>query len=325
MKFKERLNPTTKLELLRSIELEVLISPEAITKMASYVEQCADEIGWLGTAYREGDTIKIEDVYLFEQEVHATTTEITPEGLSSFAEELLSSGEAGIELWNNLKVWGHSHVNMGITPSGQDNSQMETFKEGGHDWFLRLIANKKGELKIDLYDYKNSIIYLDLPWSEYLSEEEEAILHQIEKLYSILDKHQDQRKKSYEEVIKEEMKQKVKKKIYLTTGFTGGKHPKSTSVRKYPAYANYYDDWYDDNSTTYIQNGGVKYTPGDAIKSKSQVYNFLSTQDLIDLSHCKDTVELTEELEMIGYFNYFTERDIKLIFDEAKSLVGGME
>ena len=67
-----------------------------------------DEVGWLGTVYynSEHNYYFVSDVFLFDQEVHGTTTEITPEGLADFATELLQR-EDGMEIWNNMKLWGH--------------------------------------------------------------------------------------------------------------------------------------------------------------------------------------------------------------------------
>ena len=120
--------------------------------MKYYVQLSNKEIGWLGEAYKneQSNYIYIKDVMLFKQEVHMTTCEITPEGLSDFAEELLQL-KNGMDIWNNLTVWGHSHVNMGVSPSSQDHDQMKVFKDGGHKWFLRIIANKSGELETTLF------------------------------------------------------------------------------------------------------------------------------------------------------------------------------
>ena len=87
-----------------------------------------------------------------------------------------------MDIWNELRGWGHSHVNMGITPSGQDDNQMETFSEGGHPCFLRIIANKKGEFRIDLYDFQQGILYSNLPWWEETTDFERAIENQITEL-----------------------------------------------------------------------------------------------------------------------------------------------
>ena len=74
----------------------IIISKDALSKMQLYCELCNTEIGWLGTAfYKDKSVIYIADVFLFKQDVHSTTTEITPEGLSEFAEELLQQ-EGGL-------------------------------------------------------------------------------------------------------------------------------------------------------------------------------------------------------------------------------------
>src|SRR5690606_38028013 len=109
------------------------------------------------------------------------------------------------------------HVNMGVTPSGQDDLQMKTFKDGGHDWFIRLIANKKGEMKLDIYDYNAGVAYIDVPWMELLSEEERAIQNRIDLLYAELDLLQAERDKAYGDAIQAEMKEKVHKIVTTTT------------------------------------------------------------------------------------------------------------
>lgn len=130
---------------------QVYVTPQARQKMEMYCDLSEGEIGWLGYVEDMGAAgFLIADVALLKQEVHATTTEITPEGL--------------LEFWNatpaedhcKIKIWGHSHVNMGVTPSSQDNEQMAYFKEG-NPWFIRLITNKKREYYIDVYDYLNGI------------------------------------------------------------------------------------------------------------------------------------------------------------------------
>ena len=165
MNFIQRPNAKATLTFAPTIVPVILIDEVALNKMFVYVSECADEIGWLGTATfeEESNIYTIHDVYLFKQEVHATTTEIKPEGLTQFAEELLAQPN-GMEIWNNIRMWGHSHVNMGITPSGQDNQQMKEFSEIGQEWFIRLIANKKGEMKVDLFHYEKGLYFTDVPW-----------------------------------------------------------------------------------------------------------------------------------------------------------------
>ena len=135
---------------------EVYVLPLARQKMEMYCDLSDGEIGWLAYVEQfDKSGFLITDCALLKQEVHSTTTEITAEGL--------------LEFWNNtpteqqskIKLWGHSHVNMSTSPSGQDDSQMEYFKDG-NPWFIRLITNKKREYHIDIYDYEHGIkVHLD--------------------------------------------------------------------------------------------------------------------------------------------------------------------
>jgi hypothetical protein len=348
--FKERTNPTVKIEVVKEFAPRVGITSEALTKMQVYVAECSDEIGWLGTARmnKEARTVIIDDVYLFEQDVHGATTEITPEGLTDFATELLEKGEEGIEIWNNLKMWGHSHVNMGITPSGQDNSQMKTFKEGGHDWFIRLIANKKGEMKLDLYDYETGVTYLDLPWVEIMDEESNRINQQIEVLYAQLDAHEKARLEAYQAGIKEEMKTKVRKMRTVTTTARTGYQ--TTANYNYANEYGYYKNgvWirrsekekeeylkaqaekkthksstktkqetkHSGTSTTThstIDRKGF-YKEQDLLESDDDVLQYFSDMELFELSANASLKELEEEIELFGYFNFFTDNDLERIY-----------
>lgn len=135
---------------VRDGRYNIYITQLAKRKMELYCELCSDEIGWMAYVDKLADNkgYMITDCILLKQKVHSGTTEIDPLAL--------------LELWNSItpeqqakiKCWGHSHVNMSPTPSGQDNDQMKYF-EDGNDWFIRIITNKKGEINIDFYDFKN--------------------------------------------------------------------------------------------------------------------------------------------------------------------------
>ena len=51
----------------------LFISNDAYLKMQEYIAQSKKEIGWLGTCSRQDDDYIINNVYLFDQEVHETT------------------------------------------------------------------------------------------------------------------------------------------------------------------------------------------------------------------------------------------------------------
>lgn len=303
--FKERLNPKIQTAVLLSACPYVIISKQAIDKMHTYTQKCTEEIGWLGTAYKHNREIYIEDTYLFDQEVHATTTEITPEGLADFASEVLQQ-ENGVEIWNNLKMWGHSHVNMGISPSGQDDSQMATFKDSGHDWFIRLICNKQGELKVDFYDYTTGVIYLDLPWEEEICEAEQDLLVQIEQLQKQIDIARKAVAEVNAEGVIEEMKVKVRKKTYGVTRTQGGQSTtqKKTSGTVTPMGVSALNSKYD--------------TIENYFESDAEVLSTFTTSDLCAYAEEMSLREVEQALWVDGYYDCFTDKDIQRVWRVAK-------
>ena len=277
----------------------VIISKEALIKMQLYVEGCSNEIGWLGTAIKNNDNIFfIDDVFLFEQDVHSTTTEITPEGLTAFAEELLQQPN-GVEIWNNIKVWGHSHVNMSTFPSTQDDKQMETFSEGGHPWFLRIIANKKGDITIDLYDYEHGIIYSNLPWWEEVSDAEREIEKQITELKKQLANINLSIIETLKPSIADEIKQKVKFKTQVI-GFN--------NFNNNYAYNNMWDDWYNQSDDGLIEN-------------EQDVLAIFSDDALMEIAQCS-TYTQAKELITVFEGDILDYNEIMLVWQTAKSKFG---
>lgn len=233
----------------------IYISLLAHNKMSEFMKQNDKEVGWLGKVTKSGKAYSIEDVYLFEQEVHATTTEITTEGLNNFAMELMSTPD-GMEVWNDIKLWGHSHVNMGTTPSGQDETQMKLFEEGENDFFIRLIGNKKGDLRIDLFNYEEGIIYEELPYQIYMTENK---LNAITKLREEIAKMEEQidiiTKLTQPEIdaITAEIKAKVKNKVTVVNTYGGYNSYANSGYGYGSGYG--YQGYMDDFEAIYGNNG----------------------------------------------------------------------
>jgi hypothetical protein len=306
--------PTIK--VLETCLPKILIKSQALIKMQLFIENCADEIGWLGTAYKQEGYVIIDDMYLFDQEVHSTTTEITPEGLSNFAEELLLQ-EDGIEIWNNMKVWGHSHVNMSVSPSGQDDSQMDTFSESGHDWFIRIIANKKGELKLDLFDYEAGISYIDLAWKELASNESLEIMKQIEMLQQLLSLQSKKQVESLEPTIVLEIDAKVKKKF---TAYSYPTYQKATPAIVAPKETSNLTKS-STTSTTPTKIVTYKDGWGDMLGKSSDIYQYLSQEDIISLGECRSYYEARQYVDTMGYGDFFTYKDVNFMWEECKKKI----
>jgi len=198
-------NATPKVDYMYGLEFNIKVEPLALRKMQYYVEHSKLEIGWLGTAWISGpNEITVGDTLLFEQEVHSTTCEITPAGLAKVATELIQTKpkEERNQILGNLRLWGHSHVNMSVSPSGQDDDQMYEFAANGGDWMLRVICNKKGDMKFDMYNYQQTLMIRDIKWEIALPDAGDL-----------------------EEVVKAEMKEKVTEKVIAKTNWSTSSTP----------------------------------------------------------------------------------------------------
>lgn len=328
MNFKEKTTAKTTVRTVQGLAPNVLINSDALTKMFIYTKECSDEIGWLGTVKDLGkNNYYINDVYLFAQEVHGATTEITPEGLSAFGEEILARPD-GMDIWNDLKLWGHSHVNMAVFASGQDDKQMDEFATIGHEWFIRLICNKKGDMTIDFFDYAKGIAFLDVPWYEVASDQEQTLLDQIRELNNQLETLRQTRTTSLESAIKEEMKTKVVKKQWSTVGSS------KNYANAYGRYVNgVWTRWEDDEeeekstitptksaSTTTDEEIGKKKTDEDEeniLETDDDVMYYFTTNDLWALGAFDTLEDLNDELDFYGYRDFFTEDDMERILRVA--------
>ena len=278
-----------KVRILKDFEPNLTINKIAMDKMKEYIDQSKLEIGWLGCAERTKEGYYIDDVFLFEQEVHSTTTEITTEGLNNFAMELMAE-ENGLEKWNNMRVWGHSHVNMTTSPSSQDEKQMDLFIENPNDFFIRIIGNKKGSFKIDIWDFELGLIYEDINYTisyeEEIAEEVSVLNKQIkflqEKLKNLLIPNQNLKKD-----IEKEIKNKVSEKTY---------------TNKYKNYSTSYSNWYG-------KQDKKKENPSIIVEDRAQrVYEDLTEEEkhylMENIELGGTSLDLLEEYDLSLYESY---------------------
>jgi len=143
----------------------VILTPKAYQQMLLYVEIADKEVGWMGAVTRlENNCFLIEETFLLEQEVTAVETELSVEGCSKLADELLLRGDDGFDLLNKMRFWGHSHVRMGTSPSGTDESTMLRFREENLDWYVRGIFNKLGRAEFTVYFFDIGFAVCDVNW-----------------------------------------------------------------------------------------------------------------------------------------------------------------
>lgn len=313
-----------------SVVPTVIISDVAARKMRVYMEEMSDEIGWLGSTKREGNNITITDVMLFRQEVHGTTTEITPEGLEEFAMELLQQPD-GTDIWNSLKMWGHSHVHMNVSPSGQDDLQMEDFEKIGHDYFVRLIANKKGEIGVDVYEYAKGLEFHNVKWI--IEEKEAGELFDLK--LKMLELEQQMEELLVKEFLQEEQEVEV-----IRTAIQSEIKEKVTKLnyRKPHVFHNFVNQsaWWGKDAIGFdetplqialpdmefesvVDYEEFAFAEVDLFKSSNDIYSHVPERELIEYAkYCFTKKELLVELTYTDLFNSISEKDLELIWGIVK-------
>jgi len=143
-------------------EPSIYFTREAWIKQCHLVDKCLQEVGWFALVDHDerDNSFTITEIVIPKQEVTAAETDIGKEDLADAAMELIAQGKDTGKMY----AWFHSHVNMGVSPSAQDEYQVEDFLEDLADQpevpaFIRGIQNKKGDLKLDVYYIQHGIAY----------------------------------------------------------------------------------------------------------------------------------------------------------------------
>lgn len=149
-------------------EPTISFTREAWVKQCYLVDTCQKEVGWFALVDHdaEANSFTITEIVIPKQEVTSAETDIGKEDLADAAMELIEAGKDTGKMY----AWFHSHVNMGVSPSTQDEFQVEDFLEDLADQpevpaFIRGIQNKKGDLKLDIYYIQYGIAYQNLSFS----------------------------------------------------------------------------------------------------------------------------------------------------------------
>ena len=147
-------------ELKTEPKAELFITATAYAKMMMYVRDTDTEIAWHGTAYRTTTTpgYYIKNVFLYPQIVRSVTVDTDQEKYNEWKTSLDD------ETFNHLNFQGHSHVNMGVTPSGVDTAYYDTIlkiykQEQPDSFYIFTVMNKRGEMYLIIYDLAKNLVY----------------------------------------------------------------------------------------------------------------------------------------------------------------------
>lgn len=152
----------TKVFAIDNKEATVYFTGEAWAKMVMLVKEFDKEVAWHGVAHRVEDEAKdeyvITDIMVYPQEVTGATVEMDTE---KYAMWLMENAED--ERFNSIHMQGHSHVNMGTTPSSVDLNHQEEILNmlGDEDFYIFMIWNKSFNCTNKIYDLKKNVLFED--------------------------------------------------------------------------------------------------------------------------------------------------------------------
>lgn len=134
----------------------IIIFKEAYEKIMALVNECDKEIAWHCTIERtENNTFTIKDVLVFPQTVTGCT--VTSDD-TEYANWVMSLSD---EQFNSMRCHCHSHVNMGVHPSGVDTQYQQDMLANLQDYYIFMIFNKRGNIYSIIYDVQNNIVFED--------------------------------------------------------------------------------------------------------------------------------------------------------------------
>lgn len=142
-----------KLPCNKQEKARLIILQTAWEKMIALIDECDKEIAWHGIVTKTNNTYTISDILIFPQTVTGCTV------TSDDTEYSLWLANQPDNVFNNLRFHGHSHVNMGVTPSGVDTTYQDDILKNLQDFYIFAIFNKKGDHWCAIYDVKDNIAY----------------------------------------------------------------------------------------------------------------------------------------------------------------------
>ena len=136
----------------------IAVTAEAYIKMLELVNQSEVECSWHGLVEKLDDLYVIYDVLVFPQINSPTSTTTDEKEFAEWQTKLIMDMDFPIQ---NLRMHGHSHVNMNVFSSGVDDKYQKDLitKVDDGDYYIFFIMNKKMELCMFLYDFEQQIMF----------------------------------------------------------------------------------------------------------------------------------------------------------------------
>lgn len=136
----------------------LVFSAVAFAKMLMLVQNFTSEVAWHGVVYRDEqkpNKFHVTDIIVYPQTVTGSTVNTDQEAYQNW---LYSFDD---EVFNNIRLQGHSHVNFSTNPSGVDTTHQEKILSQIDDdmFYIFVIWNQKMERFVKIFDLANNTLY----------------------------------------------------------------------------------------------------------------------------------------------------------------------
>lgn len=131
----------------------------AWAKMQALIKGYDKEVAWHGLAYRGDDSgadeYFITDILVYPQEVTGATVTTDQEKYQTW---LMSHED---DVFESIRMQGHSHVNMSTYPSAVDTTLYERILDQLEDdmFYIFMIYNKRGDKTVKIYDLGKNLLF----------------------------------------------------------------------------------------------------------------------------------------------------------------------
>ena len=136
--------------------MHIIFRPEAYIKMLALLREFNSEVAWHGVINRTDESrFLVTDIIVYPQIVTGSTVNTDQDAYNEFMMNLDD------ETYNHLHFQGHSHVNMGTTPSATDLEHQGKIVEqlSGEDYYVFMIWNKRLEWNAWVYDMSANAVW----------------------------------------------------------------------------------------------------------------------------------------------------------------------
>lgn len=162
------MQPSGSLRIINKTPI-ILITNKDLARIKYIVDLAPQEAQWFHRVERkiheEYIFYHIYEMYIPEQYCSAAEVDTDPMMMMNFYKDLKKKhGDNTNEIMSNMTCWSHSHHNMGVNPSRQDNEQFKTqvelaSKQNKTDPQLMMIFNKKNKYYCRLWDPELSLMF----------------------------------------------------------------------------------------------------------------------------------------------------------------------